>query len=458
MNSDKYIGIYRLLHESGSGSFGVVYLAENSITAQKVALKVLHARQAQRELAGLIHYRECRHANLLQIHHIDRLPDGRIYYTMDAADNRSNDETYEPDTLAARGRIPPGELTTILHALLNAVEALHRKNLLHRDIKPENILFVDSVPVLGDIGLTANLDTASLAGTPQYLPPEVVSGGRPPDQASDLFALGQVAYTVLTGNLPGQYPNLPSDLAPDSAAVLEFCRVARQPGSSIAACREALELKARPDIFCRKKNLLATFMILLVILSGSGYWISKITKVSPAAPIPPAVPGTSAVPGKAQSVSSAVATSPEKTASATAKHEEMFQVIPADEVKKELAALHKQYPEVPKDLAKRAQDRNVKLFFEYCDIKSQSQQGKLSYDQRMDAEEKHKKLLESDRLIRLASVIQRISHQVDLLCSQRYRMNLDRLKTLYIQRQQLIDDLQKNPPPPDSDAPLLLLK
>ncbi|MBQ9501614.1 MAG: hypothetical protein IJU70_05615, partial [Lentisphaeria bacterium] len=61
-------------------------------------------------MEGLIRYRECRHANLIQIHHLDRLPDGRLYYTMDAADDRGTDGKYTPDTLAARGKVQAAEL------------------------------------------------------------------------------------------------------------------------------------------------------------------------------------------------------------------------------------------------------------------------------------------------------------------------------------------------------------
>ena len=110
-----FIGPYHILSEAGNGSYGTVYLVENSLSGQTVALKVLHGKSEKRELEGLIRYRECRHPNLLQIHHIDRLPDGRLYYTMDAAaDNRAPDG-YEPDTLATHGKVPPKTLVPVLY-------------------------------------------------------------------------------------------------------------------------------------------------------------------------------------------------------------------------------------------------------------------------------------------------------------------------------------------------------
>ena len=253
------IGAYRILAECGHGSYGVVYLAENAVSGRRVALKVLNGKRAARELEGLIRYRECRHANLLQIHHIDRL-----YYTMDAADDRGADGKYIPDTLAARGRLEAAELIPIIRALLDGVAALHKRKLVHRDIKPENILFVDRIPVLGDIGLTAPAGDASLVGTPSFLPPEVLSGARPPDARSDLFALGRVAYVALTGFPPHKYPQLPNDLPQEAAPVLAFCRAANARDATPAVCRAALDAPPRRRSG-RFWALAAALLLMLVI-------------------------------------------------------------------------------------------------------------------------------------------------------------------------------------------------
>ena len=239
------VGPYRILQECGRGSYGVVYLAQNTYTGQKFALKILNGKVEKRELEGLIRCRECRHGNLIQIHHIDRLPDGRLYYTMDAADDRGAADAYLPDTLAARGRMRAAELLPILRALLDGVAALHKRKLIHRDIKPENILFVNNTPVLGDIGLAAPSGDASLVGTPSFLPPEVLSGARKPDERSDLYALGRVAYCVLTGNPPHKYPQLPEDLTKEAAPVLAFCRAASAGDATPDSCRAALTAPPR---------------------------------------------------------------------------------------------------------------------------------------------------------------------------------------------------------------------
>ncbi|MBP5639800.1 MAG: protein kinase [Victivallales bacterium] len=259
-----FIGPYHILSEAGNGSYGTVYLVENSLSGQTVALKVLHGKSEKRELEGLIRYRECRHPNLLQIHHIDRLPDGRLYYTMDAAHNRAPDG-YEPDTLATHGKVPPKTLVPVISALLDGIEELHHHQLIHRDIKPENILFVNGKPVLGDIGLTAHSGHSSLVGTPCFMPPDVITGQRSPDEASDLFALGRVAYVALTGMEPFNYPSVPADLSADAASVLAFCRAASSPDATTASCRKALEPHS-PQTHGHHRRLRLVFAVALAIV------------------------------------------------------------------------------------------------------------------------------------------------------------------------------------------------
>ncbi|MBP5530821.1 MAG: hypothetical protein J6Y54_02150, partial [Lentisphaeria bacterium] len=112
------VGPYRIIAECGRGSYGTVFLAESAISGGRVALKLLDRAHEARELEGLIRCRECRHPNLIRLLHVDRLPDGRLYYTMDAADDRGNGAEYRPDTLAARGKIPAAELVPMLEGLL----------------------------------------------------------------------------------------------------------------------------------------------------------------------------------------------------------------------------------------------------------------------------------------------------------------------------------------------------
>ena len=208
------IGDYKLLARCGQGAYGVVFLAENIVTGQRVALKVVAAagRNCERELKGLRQYqRICRRTGLLQIYHVGSGEDF-FYYTMDAADPLDG-AGYIPKTLAnilkVRGKLPAAEVRTMADELISALEALHKKGMMHRDIKPENILWVDDMAVPGDIGLITDSGQTTLAGTPGFIPQEVLAGLREYEEKDDFYALGKVLYCALTGLPAARYPSFP---------------------------------------------------------------------------------------------------------------------------------------------------------------------------------------------------------------------------------------------------------
>ena len=150
------IGGFTVLFHCGAGGFGQVYLVRDE-EGRRFAMKVLSPdRRGERELDGLLRFQKAAHSNLLHIHRLSSLPDGRIFYTMDAADNAVSEPDYAPDTLARRmrerGPLPPEDLKRIMLELVSAVAELHRAHLCHRDVKPENILFVDGRATLADAG------------------------------------------------------------------------------------------------------------------------------------------------------------------------------------------------------------------------------------------------------------------------------------------------------------------
>ena len=316
MAEPRMIGIYRLISECGKGAYGIVYLAENTLTHQQVALKILLGKQQQRELDGLIRYRECRHPNLIQIHHIDRTPAGLLYYTMDAADSR-NRNGYEPDTLAKRmeSTIPPAELKEIILSLTDGIAALHQSGLIHRDIKPENIFFIRGIPVLGDIGLTAEAGNATLIGTPAFMPADVLQGKRPADETCDIYALGMVTYCALTGLQPSDFPRLPKGLPLEARTLISVCR---------AACEAHISLEQFRDILSGKKK---------VPRHGMRYLIAVLMLILTAA----ALFASWAILQRQKSSSSAV------------HQEQTFE--------QRLDALLQRYPGLPKELRKKAAER-----------------------------------------------------------------------------------------------------
>ena len=152
---------------------------------------------------------------LLSIHHIGEFA-GRVYYTMDAADNiASNEAEYCPDTLenrlAFRGALNAFEVLDIAESLAGALEALHAHGLVHRDLKPANVVFKDGKPLLADFGLVSPIDGGN-AGTPGFMPPERVPvEAEAAQQARDFYSLGKVIYCALTNEDAERFPVLPKN-------------------------------------------------------------------------------------------------------------------------------------------------------------------------------------------------------------------------------------------------------
>ena len=268
-----------LIQKSGDGAYGEVWLAED-IIGSRVAVKILHGKYSDREVAGLKRYKDCNHPNLLKIRYVEINEKG-VCYTMDAADDLNEGPgDYQPDTLANRlnkfGRLEGEEIAALVEDLLSGLEELHKHGLVHRDIKPDNILWVNGRATLADVGLIANDGANSLAGTPGFLSPQVLEGN-PAEARDDFYALGKVIYCAMTGLDAKEYPSLPADMtisvdANLNRAVRESCS---HPVSSAAEFRKLLAEKKTGS----EKKHFPWKMLLKIILVVSGFagvlcWIS----------------------------------------------------------------------------------------------------------------------------------------------------------------------------------------
>lgn len=218
MSTPPAIRDYQLQARIGAGAFGEVWRGVD-YNGQPRAIKVLTLTAlggrtgADRELAGVkrIQALGTSHPNLCPILHVGQTDDGRIYYVMPLADTTAG-ENYVADTLQERlraGRVPLAHALDWVAQLAEALEFLHRHQLVHRDVKPANILFQGGVPLLADVGLV-RLDAeevSALAGTPAYMAPELKGG-----VGGDVFALGKVLYELVTGLGPGRFPEVPEEL------------------------------------------------------------------------------------------------------------------------------------------------------------------------------------------------------------------------------------------------------
>jgi serine/threonine protein kinase len=201
---------YRLESRIGEGSIGIVYRGVKEGTSETAAIKVVRP-----ELAGDTRYAmtvisEARavssigHAGIVSILDLGLLPDGRPFVVMELIEGH----TLEDELL--KGPMEVEAALDVLDALLAALDAAHRKNVLHRDIKPANIYLANGpgrrpIVKLLDFGLArlnfAPGSTASMVvGTPDYMAPEQASSKL--TFASDLYAAGVVAFRMFTGQLP----------------------------------------------------------------------------------------------------------------------------------------------------------------------------------------------------------------------------------------------------------------
>lgn len=217
LNTDVQFHNLTLVRRCGSGAYGEVWLCRD-ITGKILALKLIQKTKQNAELKSVVALRLTlpEHPNVLSIHHV-AMDEDFLWYTMDAADNLSTEDSYIPDTLENRIRQHRQlDITVIMRELVAGLAALHAVGMVHRDIKPANILFIHGRAVLGDVGMvTADTSSMSLAGTLGFIPPEVRDGTSSPGtvgKAGDVYALGMVLYCMITGNAPEEFPALPTNL------------------------------------------------------------------------------------------------------------------------------------------------------------------------------------------------------------------------------------------------------
>ncbi|QDT92178.1 serine/threonine-protein kinase [Gimesia algae] len=203
------LGTYEIVGVIGAGGMGVVLKAFDPALNRYVAIKILAPHLGSSGAARKRFSREAQaaaavvHDSVIEIHGVaetEGLPYLVMSYVRGPSLQRRLDDT---------GPLALVEILRIGMQAANGLAAAHAQGLVHRDVKPANILLADGVErvKLTDFGLARAADDASLtrtgiiAGTPQYMSPEQARG-ETVDQASDLFSLGSVLYTMCTGRPP----------------------------------------------------------------------------------------------------------------------------------------------------------------------------------------------------------------------------------------------------------------
>jgi eukaryotic-like serine/threonine-protein kinase len=223
LNEARALGSYELIEQLGAGGMGVVWRARHRFLARDAAVKLVRSESlgdtdsaAQAQLRRF--EREAQATAALRSQHSVRLfdfgaaEDGSFYYVMELLEGRDLESLVKDF-----GPLPPQRAMFVLEQVCHSLAEAHARGLVHRDVKPANIflcrmgLEFDFVKVL-DFGLvqtrradassavTETLMTAQqLIGTPAYMAPEVILGRDDVDRRADVYAIGCVAYYLLTG-------------------------------------------------------------------------------------------------------------------------------------------------------------------------------------------------------------------------------------------------------------------
>ncbi|HYI00429.1 serine/threonine-protein kinase [Hyalangium sp.] len=260
-----HVSEYVIQERIGAGGMGIVYRAVQPLIGKQVAIKILKAditvarELVQRLLVEARVVNAIQHRGVIDIFGFGQLPDGRPYVVMELLQGVSL-STF----IRKRKRLPAEEAVAILDEMLAALGAAHRGGVIHRDLKPGNVFLVEnsegerSVKLL-DFGIAKVAEfrpsrpltmEGHILGTPEYMAPEQVRGEKV-GPTSDLYAMGVIAFQMLTGRLPflgeqtrvlvaqmEEKPPALSSLVPDVPKVLETIvmrLLAKAPASRYAS-------------------------------------------------------------------------------------------------------------------------------------------------------------------------------------------------------------------------------
>ena len=221
------MGSYRLVERLGKGGMGEVWRAQHRMLARPAAIKLIRPEvlggedPGTRELLLRRFEREAqataqmRSPHTMALYDFGAADDGTFYYVMELLDG------LDLNALVERfGPVPPARAVHFLRQICASLAEAHEAGLIHRDVKPANVYVcrygreVDFIKVL-DFGLVKHdrrdaaddgadqLTAAHMSpgGTPAFMAPEQALGEGPVDARSDLYAVGCVAYWLLTGSL-----------------------------------------------------------------------------------------------------------------------------------------------------------------------------------------------------------------------------------------------------------------
>jgi serine/threonine-protein kinase len=217
----RVFGSYALIERIGRGGMGEVWSAKHALLARPAAIKLVRPERlgVDRHHADLILQRFTREAqataaltspHTIRVYDFGLTSEGTFYYVMELLDGLDLESLVRQS-----GPLPVARAMHLVQQICQSLAEAHAKGLIHRDIKPANIfvgsggLEYDFVKVL-DFGLVKRDDAADSTlhtapavalGTPGYMAPETIVASQQPDAGVDVYAIGCVAYYLLTGQL-----------------------------------------------------------------------------------------------------------------------------------------------------------------------------------------------------------------------------------------------------------------
>jgi serine/threonine-protein kinase len=264
---------YRIEATVARSGMSVLYRATDLANGKQVAVKVPHAEmeadpvlferfKREEEIGRLLD-----HPGIVKTYNDEER--SRVYMVIEWVDGR-----LLRTILNQERKLPIERAVRITLAICEALDVMHKHGIVHRDLKPENVMVDDGDRIkLIDFGIAMKEDARRLTyvnmtaalGTPDYISPEQVKGGRG-DQRSDIYALGIMLYEMLTGRVPFVEPNPlaamnerllhdptpPRQLNPEIAPELEeilFRALEREPRHRYATAGEmAWELEHQEQV------------------------------------------------------------------------------------------------------------------------------------------------------------------------------------------------------------------
>uniref|UniRef100_A0A4W5PFL4 MAP/microtubule affinity-regulating kinase 3 n=1 Tax=Hucho hucho TaxID=62062 RepID=A0A4W5PFL4_9TELE len=212
VDEQPHVGNYRLLKTIGKGNFAKVKLARHILTGREVAIKIIDKTQLNPNSLQKL-FREVRimkilnHPNIVKLFEVIET-ERTLYLVMEYA---SGGEVF--DYLVAHGRMKEKEARAKFRQIVSAVQYCHQKHIVHRDLKAENLLLDADMNIkIADFGFSNEftmgnkLDT--FCGSPPYAAPELFQGKKYDGPEVDVWSLGVILYTLVSGSLPFDGQNL----------------------------------------------------------------------------------------------------------------------------------------------------------------------------------------------------------------------------------------------------------